>query len=163
MSPPFLNLFPLADEITTGLIDLLGVMFGVCAGSLRDAEASRVAPAVVRMKSRRFMRKQLNEGLRASNELRDGRSSFLVGGGETKLVSNLYLRHDRQREIVAVAAFVICLKCISSGGYGGAVRQVAKRAANWCGGGIADRNKDLTYRQAYVRDRRQRKLILVFN
>src|SRR6476659_9311049 len=65
MSPPFLNLFPLADEITTGLIDLLGVMFGVSAGSLRDAEASRVAPAVVRMKSRRFMRKQLNEGLRA--------------------------------------------------------------------------------------------------
>jgi hypothetical protein len=34
MSPPFLNLFPLADEITTGLIDLLGVMFGVCAGQL---------------------------------------------------------------------------------------------------------------------------------
>ena len=55
ISPPFLNLFPFADEITTGLLDLELIIFGLCARSEVEALAASVAPIVVRTKSRRFM------------------------------------------------------------------------------------------------------------
>src|SRR3954452_2712316 len=57
MSPPFLNLLPFADEMTTGFTDLFVMMFGDdWARRLRAAVAARPAPTVVRTKSRRFIR-----------------------------------------------------------------------------------------------------------
>src|SRR4051794_28188106 len=54
MSPPFLNLLPFADAMTSGL-DALGLPTGgACAKRDRAAPAARVAPVVVRATSRRF-------------------------------------------------------------------------------------------------------------
>jgi hypothetical protein len=44
MSPPFLNLLPLAEAITTGLTDFEFIIVGVCAKSARGATAT-VNPA----------------------------------------------------------------------------------------------------------------------
>ena len=55
-SPPFLNLFPFAEEITTGLLDFDSITLGVgCAPSEREAALAKPAPTVARTKLRRFI------------------------------------------------------------------------------------------------------------
>src|ERR1044072_4506588 len=56
MSPPFLNLFPFAEAITTGLADLELVTVGACPKSARGVTANVNPPATVDcMKRRLFM------------------------------------------------------------------------------------------------------------
>src|SRR6476619_7303624 len=56
MSPPFLNLFPFADEMTTGLADLEFVTAGACPKSERGVTAKVNPPATLDcIKRRLFM------------------------------------------------------------------------------------------------------------
>jgi hypothetical protein len=56
MSPPFLNLLPFADAITTGLADLELVTLGACPKSARGVTARASPPATLDcMKRRLFM------------------------------------------------------------------------------------------------------------
>src|SRR6266446_7739022 len=62
-SPPFLNLLPLADAITTGLIDFEFMIVGGCAKSVRGATAMvKPATALERTKRRLFMSDQTTPG-----------------------------------------------------------------------------------------------------
>ena len=52
------------------------------------------------------------------------------------------LRHDREGEIIASAAFVAHLVAVTTRGKGRAVRQVSKGAADWLRRGVGDNNKN---------------------
>ena len=54
MSPPFLNLFPLADAITTGLAGFELITVGACPKSARGATASVNPPATLDFTKRRL-------------------------------------------------------------------------------------------------------------
>src|SRR5438270_9972240 len=75
MSPPFLNLLPLADAITTGLIDFEFMIVGDCAKNARGATATvKPATALERTKRRLFISDQTTpEGaVTTSSSLREG-------------------------------------------------------------------------------------------
>src|ERR1700704_6353945 len=59
ISPPFLNLLPWADAITTGLINFEFIIVGACAKSARGATATvKPAAALERTNRRLFMSDQ---------------------------------------------------------------------------------------------------------
>src|ERR1044072_981700 len=65
MSPPFLNLFPFADEITTGLADLELIMVGACPKSARGVTARVNPPATLDCTKRRLFMLHPSTRLRA--------------------------------------------------------------------------------------------------
>src|SRR2546421_4801689 len=76
-SPPFLNLLPLADAITTGLIDFEFMIVGDCAKNARGATATvKPATALERTKWRLFISDQTTPGgaMTISSSLREGLS-----------------------------------------------------------------------------------------
>ncbi len=65
MSPPFLNLLPFAEAITTGLTDFEFIMVGAWAKSARGATATvKPAAALERTNRRLFMSDQTTERVR---------------------------------------------------------------------------------------------------
>src|SRR2546428_13044273 len=62
-SPPFLNLLPLADAITTGLIDFEFIIVGACAKRARGATATvKPTAALERTNRRLFISDQTTAG-----------------------------------------------------------------------------------------------------
>src|SRR6478672_6279927 len=63
MSPPFLNLFPFADEITTGLADFELITVGACPKSARGVTANVNPPTTLDCMKRRLFMPHPNPGM----------------------------------------------------------------------------------------------------
>ena len=100
MSPPFLNLLPLADAITTGLIDFEFMIVGDCAKNARGAIATvKPATALERTKRRLFILHPITGGRgKATRNLRFGKfksaASFHRIGGLIKDVGEGFVVHE---------------------------------------------------------------------